>query len=121
LVADKTRGRGVDVAIDAAGAAETINAALAVARLGGTLVLIGIPNHVPVGVDLFSAMAKEIRIQPLKRSNHRSKPAIALLASGVIPEAIVTHRVPMEQAPEAFKTLAEYRDGIGKLAIEFPA
>ena len=121
LVGDKTRGRGVDLAIDAAGAAETINAALAVTRLGGTFVLIGIPNHVPVGVDLFSAMAKEIRIQPLKRSNHRSKPAIALLASGAIPEAIVTHRVDVEQAPEAFQTLAEYRDGIGKLAIEFPA
>jgi L-iditol 2-dehydrogenase len=121
LVGDKTKGRGVDLAIDAAGAAETINTALAVARLGGTFVLIGIPNHVPVGVDLFSAMAKEIRIQPLKRSNHRSKPAIALLASGAIPEAIVTHRVSIEQAPAAFQTLAEYRDGIGKLAIEFPA
>jgi L-iditol 2-dehydrogenase len=121
LVVDKTRGRGVDLAIDAAGSAETINAALAVARLGGTFVLIGIPNHVPVGVDLFSAMTKEIRIQPLKRSNHRSKPAIALLASGAIPEAIVTHRVSIDQAPAAFETLAEYRDGIGKLAIEFPA
>jgi L-iditol 2-dehydrogenase len=121
LVADKTRGRGVDLAIEAAGAAETINAALAVARLGGTFVLIGIPNHVPVGVDLFSAMAKEIRIQPLKRSNHRSKPAIAMLASGAIPESMVTHRVSLEEAPAAFQTLAEYRDGIGKLAIEFPA
>ena len=121
LVGDKTRGRGVDLAIDAAGAAETINAALAVTRMAGTFVLIGIPNQVPVGVDLFSAMAKEIRIQPLKRSNHCSKPAIALLASGAIPEAIVTHRVGVEQAPAAFQTLAEYRDGIGKLAIEFPA
>jgi threonine dehydrogenase-like Zn-dependent dehydrogenase len=74
-----------------------------------------------VGLDLFSALAKEIRIQPLKRSNHRSKPAMALLAAGAIPEAIVTHRVPVEQAPAAFQTLAEYRDGIGKLAIEFPA
>jgi D-xylulose reductase len=111
----------VDLAIDAAGAAETINTALAVTRLGGTFVLIGIPNHVPVGVDLFSAMTKEIRIQTLKRSNHRSKPAIALLASGAIPAAIVTHRVGVEQAPAAFQTLAEYRDGIGKLAIEFPA
>ena len=121
LVGDKTRGRGVDLAIDAAGTAETINAGLAVTRLGGTLVLIGIPHQVPVGVDLFSAMAKEIRIQPLKRSNHRAKPAIALLAAGAIPEAIVTHRVDVEQAPAAFQTLAEYRDGIGKLAIEFPA
>jgi L-iditol 2-dehydrogenase len=121
LVLDKTRGRGVDLAIDAAGAAETINTALAVTRLGGTFVLIGIPNHVPVGVDLYSLQAKEICFQPVKRSNHRSEPAIALLAAGAIPEAIVTHRVSLDQAPAAFQMLAEYRDGIGKLAVEFDA
>jgi L-iditol 2-dehydrogenase len=121
LVGDKTRGRGVDLAIDAAGAPETINSALGVTRLGGTFVLIGIPNHVPVGVDLFSAMTKEVRILTLKRSNHCSKAAIALLGAGAIPELIVTHRVNAEQAPDAFETLAEYRDGIGKLVIEFPA
>ncbi len=119
LVADQTRGRGVDIAIDAAGAPETINAALAVTTLGGTFVLIGIPTHTPVAVDLFNLQAKEVRFQPLKRSNHQSRPAIAMLASGAIPESIVTHRVGIEQAPEAFRMLAEYRDGVGKLAIEF--
>jgi L-iditol 2-dehydrogenase len=121
LVADETRGRGVDISIDAAGAPETINAALAVTTFSGTFVLIGIPTHAPVPVDLFSLQAKEIRFQPLKRSNHQSQPAIALLASGAIPECIVTHRVGIEQAAEAFQMLADYRDGIGKLAIEFPA
>ncbi len=120
LVLDKTQARGVDLAIDAAGAAETINTALAITRPGGTFALIGIPNHVPVGVDLYSAMAKEIRIVTVKRSNHRSQPAVAVIASGAIPESIVTHRVGVEQAPAAFETLAEYREGIGKLAIEFP-
>jgi L-iditol 2-dehydrogenase len=120
-VLDKTRGRGVDIAIDAAGADETINTSLAVTRLGGTFVLIGIPNHVPVPVDLYSLQAKEIRFQPVKRSNHRAQPAIALLASGAIPESIVTHRVSLDQAPAAFEMLAEYRDGVGKLAVEFNA
>ncbi len=120
-VLDATRGRGVDISIDAAGAPETINTALAVTRPGGTFVLIGIPNHAPVAVDLFSLQAKEIRFQPVKRSNHRSQPAIALLGSGAIPEAIVTHRVGIDAAPAAFQMLAEYRDGVGKLAIEFPA
>lgn len=121
LVADVTGGRGVDISIDAAGAPETINASLAITTPGGTFVLIGIPTHTPVPVDLFSVQAKEIRFQPLKRSNHQSQPAIALLASGAIPETIVTHRLGIEQAPEAFQMLAEYREGIGKLAIEFPA
>ena len=121
LIADETRGRGVDISIDAAGAPETINTALAVTTPGGTFVLIGIPVHSPVPVDLFSLQAREIRFQPLKRSNHQSLPAIALLASGAIPESIVTHRFGIEQASEAFGALAEYREGVGKLAIEFPA
>jgi L-iditol 2-dehydrogenase len=121
LIADETRGRGVDVSIDAAGAPETINTALAVTTFSGTFVLIGIPTHAPVPVDLFSLQAKEICFQPLKRSNHQSQAAIALLASNAIPESIVTHRLQIEQAAEAFQMLAEYRDGIGKLAIEFPA
>lgn len=120
-VLDKTRGRGVDLAIDCAGADQTINTALAVTRLGGTFVLLGIPNHVPVPVDLYSLQAKEILFQPVKRSNHRSGPAITLLASGAIPESIVTHRVSLEQSPAAFEMLAGYRDGVGKLAVEFPA
>jgi len=121
LVADQTLGRGVDIAIDAAGATETINASLAATTLGGTFVLIGIPTQAPVPVDLFSLQAKEIRFQPLKRSNHQSKPAIALLGSGAIPESIITHRARLEQVPEAFQMLADYREGIGKLAIEFSA
>lgn len=121
LIADHTRGRGVDISIDAAGAPETINIALAVTTFSGTFVLIGIPTATPVPVDLFSVQAKEIRFQPLKRSNHQSQPAVALLASGAIPESIVTHRVGIEQAPEAFQMLAEYRDNVGKLVVELPA
>jgi L-iditol 2-dehydrogenase len=121
LIADHTRGRGVDITIDAAGAAETINTALAVTTFSGTFALIGIPTGTPVPVDLFSLQIKEIRFQPLKRSNHQSQPAIALIASGAIPESIVTHRVGIEKAPEAFQMLADYRDNVCKLVIEFPA
>ena len=120
-VGDLTGGRGVDIAIDAAGMAQTINTALAVIRMGGTLVQIGIPIDASLPINLHSAMAKELRIQTLKRSNHRSAPAIALLASGAVNDSLVTHRVPLAGTPAAFETLAEYRDGVGKLVVEMPA
>ena len=120
-VRDLTGGRGVDIAIDAAGMAQTVNTALAVIRLGGTLVQIGIPIDATLPINLHAAMAKELRIQTLKRSNHRSAPAIALLASGAVSDSLVTHRVPLADAPAAFETLAEYRDGVGKLVVEMPA
>lgn len=116
-VRDLTRGRGVDVVIDAAGMPQTINTSLTIARPSGTVVLIGIPSETGFGVDLHAAMAKELRIQTLKRSNHRSRPAIEMLASGAVKDALITHALPLEKTPEAFETLAEYRDGVGKLVI----
>ncbi len=120
-VGDLTGGRGVDIAIDAAGMAQTINTALAVLRMGGTLVQIGIPIEATLPIHVHAAMAKELRIQTLKRSNHRSAPAIALLASGAVGDSLITHRVPLADTPAAFETLADYRDGVGKIVVEMPA
>lgn len=117
-VRDHTRSRGVDIVFDAAGARETINTGLAIARLGGQFVLIGIPSEAGLPLDLHMAMAKELRIQTIKRSNHNARGAIELLQSGRVSDRLVTHNYPLEQTPRAFETLAAYADGIGKAVIE---
>ena len=40
-VLDATRGRGADVVLEAAGSEETVNAAIRIARMGATVMLIG--------------------------------------------------------------------------------
>lgn len=120
-VLDLTGGLGASVVIDAAADAQTINTGLAIARPGGVFVLAGIPSLANLPVDLHSAMAKEIRLQTLKRSNHRSQPAIALLAREAVADHLITHAVGAEQAPEAVEMLAEYRDGVGKLVVKMDA
>jgi L-iditol 2-dehydrogenase len=117
-VLDETRGRGADVVLEAAGDRETVNAALAMARPGGTVVQIGLPAEINMPVDLHIAMAKELRIQTLKRSNHCAEKAIRLMEAGAIPDLLITHRIPLEQTPDAFEMLANYRDGVGKIVIE---
>jgi len=119
-VLDGTRGRGVDVVFDAAAASETINMSIAIARLGGRVVLIGIPSEQDLNVDIHTAMAKELNIQTVKRSNHNAHGAIELMESGRIGEQIVTHRLPLEKTPDAFELLAEYADNVGKVVIEIP-
>jgi L-iditol 2-dehydrogenase len=118
LVMDETRGRGADIVLEAAGSPETINAALAMARPGGTVVLIGIASELSVPFDIHAAMSKELRIQTIKRSNHCSAKAIRLLQSGMISDAVITHRMPLQDTPQAFEKLANYEDGIGKVVIE---
>ena len=115
-----TNGRGVDVVLDAAGSPETIQAGIDCARGGAQFVLIGIPSEKMFGVDLHAAMMKEMRIQTIKRSNHRGAQAIELIQSGRIPENLITHRYALERTNDAFKLLACYGDGVGKILIEVP-
>ncbi|MBN8731238.1 MAG: alcohol dehydrogenase catalytic domain-containing protein [Acidobacteria bacterium] len=113
-----TNGRGIDVVLDAAGAPDTIRAGITCARSGAQFVLIGIPTEKMFAIDIHTAMMKELRIQTIKRSNHRGAQAIELIRAGRIPESLITHRFPLEQTPEAFELLAEYRSGVGKILIE---
>jgi L-iditol 2-dehydrogenase len=119
-VMDETRGRGVDIVLDAAAALETINMSIAIARLGGRVVLIGIPSEADLNIDIQTAMAKELNIQTVKRSNHNAHGALELMESGRIGDQIVTHRLPLEKTPEAFEMLAGYAGGVGKVVIELP-
>ena len=117
-VLDATNGRGADVVLEAAGSAETVNAAIRMARLGGTVMLIGILSELYPKIDIHSAMMKEVRLQTLKRSNHRAAEALKLLALQKISTSLLTHTLPLEKTPHAFEMLTNYTDGVGKAVIE---
>lgn len=116
-VLDETGGRGADLVIDAAAKPATLGAGIAVARRGGTLVLVGIPSEVNLGVDLHAAMAKELRLQTVFRANHGSAQAMEWLASGEVPDVLITHRLPLGETQAAFERLEAYADGVGKVVI----
>ncbi len=117
-VLDATGGRGVDLVLDAAGMVETINWGMKIARRGAQFVLIGIPTEPDLLIDLNTAMSKEVRIQTIRRSRHSGPTAMGLIAAGRVPDALVTHRLPLERTPQAFDILVDYADGVGKIIIE---
>jgi L-iditol 2-dehydrogenase len=117
-ILDATGGRGVDIVLDAAGMMETINWGMKIARRGGKFVLVGLPTEPNLVIDLHSAMNKEVQIRTVRRSRLNTDTAIGLLAARRVPDALVTHRIPLERTPEAFETLAGYADGVGKVIIE---
>ena len=87
------------------------------AAMGGTVMLIGILSELNPNIDIHTAMAKELKLQTIKRSNHRAQEALKLL--GRIPTTLLTHSLPLEQTPQAFEMLTHYSDGVGKAVIEF--
>lgn len=118
-VMDTTQGRGVDLVIDAAGAFDTMYNAMRIARPSGRFILVGIPTERVFAVDMHTAMSKELEIVALKRSNHRGHEAIELIKTGKVPDLLITHRMELAHTPEAFDLVSGYKDGVGKLVIEF--
>jgi L-iditol 2-dehydrogenase len=117
-VLERTGGLGADAVFDAAGAPETIDLGLRCAKAGGQFILVGIPEALQFEIDVHTALVKELRIQAIKRSNHKGRAAGALLAAGTIPTALITHVLPLERAQEGFEILANYADGVGKLIFD---
>jgi len=117
-VMQTTDGLGADVVYDAAGAPETIHLGIQCAKSGGRFVLVGIPEPLHFEVDLHTAMAKELQLQMIKRSNHKGRAAGELLASGQIPSSIITHLLPLNAAQEGFELLHQRADGVGKLIFD---
>ena len=117
-VLDSTRGRGVDKVLECAGSAETVNAAMRVAKQGGDVILIGILSEMYPKLDIHTPMAKELRIQTLKRSNHRAQEALDMMATGKVSSSLITHTLPMADTPRGFEMLTHYTDGVGKVIVE---
>ncbi len=118
-VFDLTDGKGAHVIFDAAGKPESINTALASARRGARLVIIGIPSQQQVGVNLWQAMHQEVTISVQKRSNCNDHDALEMIRRKMInPGSIVSHRFPLTDGAKAFEIMAEYADGVVKPVVE---
>jgi L-iditol 2-dehydrogenase len=112
-----TNGRGVDVAFEAAGTQDSVDASFAAVAPGGKVVLAGIPDNDKTSFSASTARRKGLTIKLVRRMKHTYPRAIALVSRGLVDvRSIVTHRFPLEQAAEAFR-VAERREGL-KVIIE---
>jgi L-iditol 2-dehydrogenase len=112
-----TRGRGVDVAFDAAGTQAAVDDAFAAVTSGGKVVLAGIPDDDKTSFSASTARRKGLTIKLVRRMKHTYPRAIELVSKGLVDvRSIVTHRFPLEQAAEAFR-VAQRREGL-KIIIE---
>jgi L-iditol 2-dehydrogenase len=107
-----TNGRGVDVAFEAAGAQEAVDTSFAAVVPGGKVVLAGIPDNDKTSFSASLARRKGLTIKLVRRMKHTYPRAIELVVKGLVDvRSVVTHRFPLDQAVEAFRT-AERREGL---------
>jgi len=118
-IMDHTAGRGVDLVIDAAGAPDTAEQAVEIAKPAGTVVLVGIPIDDRVTFTHSVARRKGLTIKLDRRAKHTYPRCIALAAAGRVDlKPLATHHFPLERLPEAFDLAINRTDGVLKAIIE---
>lgn len=104
---EATGGRGVDVAIEAAGDDDALETAVALARPAATVVVAGIPPTDTTAVNASLARRKGLDLRFARRMIRTYPQAIALVLAGRVDvSSMVTDRFGLGEAQLAFATAA---------------
>jgi S-(hydroxymethyl)glutathione dehydrogenase/alcohol dehydrogenase len=108
-VRELTGGAGVDVAFEALGRPETVQAAFKMARDGGTVVAVGIAAGAAAAeIEITHMVRREIRLVGSFGARARADMPriVALAAAGAIDlEQLISRRVGLEQADQIYRAL----------------
>ena len=113
----KAAGKGVDVAFEAAGDNQAVEAAMAAVKPGGCLILVGIPGDDRTSFPASLARRKGLTIKLVRRMKFTYPRAIHMVQSGLVDvRSLVTHQFPLKQCMQAF-TAAQQREGLKVMII----
>jgi L-iditol 2-dehydrogenase len=112
-----TGGTGVDVAFEAVGRDETVNAAIKATRKGGTVTLIG--NVTPeVRLPLQNVVSRELRLQGAAASAGEYPQAIEYISSGRIQvKPLITAVAGLDEGPRWFERLHAREPNLMKIVL----
>ena len=117
-----TKGRGVDVAIEALGLQSTFESCLKVLKPGGTLSSLGVySDDLTIPLAAFHAGLGDHKIitSLCPGGKERMRRLMNVIASGRINlEALITHNFTLDQIEEAYTLFGNQRDGVLKVAIK---
>jgi threonine dehydrogenase-like Zn-dependent dehydrogenase len=135
-----TGGRGPDAAIDAVGMEAhgsaydsikqvlklendrpfALRQAMRAVRKGGTLSVPGVYSGFIDKIPFGAAFNKGVTMKMGQTHTQRyMRPLLELIETGQIdPSFVITHRIPLTRAPEAYETFAEKTDGCIKVVLD---
>jgi threonine dehydrogenase-like Zn-dependent dehydrogenase len=108
-VQELTDGRGADVVVEAVGGPETLRLAFDLVRDAGRISAVGVTAEESFDFPLMSALVRDLEFRIGVANVHREiGVALRLLQSGRVDvSGLVSHRMPLEEAPEAYRLFAE--------------
>jgi len=118
-VRELTGGDGVDVALETAGTVKTTQQACAMVRMGGVVVLIGMPGELEFTMPVLDIICREYDVRGVFRYCNCYPPALALLgARRVDVKSLITHRFPLAEAKAAVDCAKDRKDVAVKVMVE---
>jgi 2-desacetyl-2-hydroxyethyl bacteriochlorophyllide A dehydrogenase len=113
---------GYDVVVETAGSESGLHRAVELARPGGTVVHVGVYGEITW--PHARAFRKEVALRPslgyCARHGRREFAEVAamLAARPELPEMLITHRFPIEDAADAFRVAMDRSKGVFRVMIE---
>lgn len=117
---EATGGRGVDVGFEAADAGNSVDQTFAATRIGGRVVLVGIPAHDRTEFGHATPRRKGLTVRFARRMKHTYPRALALiehpLMQGVL-DGLVSHQFDLMRSADAYALAMGLADGVVKAII----
>lgn len=109
-VQELTGGEGADVVVEAVGGPETLQLAFDLVRGGGRISAVGITAAETFEYPLMTSLVRDLTFRVGMANVHREMDAVLeLMAAGRIdPTRLVSHHLPLEEAPEAYRAFADH-------------
>ena len=118
-VSEATGGRGCDLVVEATNSPDGLVDAVAAARIGGRVVLVGIPDgdrYAPLAAA--EARRRGLTLRFSRRMGEVYPRALALVRDArVDPMRLVTHRFSLEEVPHAYALHARGAAGVVKSLV----
>ena len=121
---DLTGGMGPDACIDAVGLEahrpQALSSAIHACRKGGTVSIPGVYSGFVDKFPLGAAFGKGLTLRMGQTQFHKYAPdLLARVQSGAVdPSFVITHRLPIDQAPEAYKTFRDKKNECIKVILK---
>ena len=104
IINELTGGKGVDGAVECAGAKESISDSLKVLRRGGTVCWLSLNEDI-VSISYIDIVCKAVNIKGIFRYKNSYPPIINMFSDGMINfDKWVSHRFPLDEIDKAFET-----------------
>jgi L-iditol 2-dehydrogenase len=117
-IAEWTDGRGTDVVIEATNTPHGFEHAVDSVRIGGKIVLVGIPEGNAYELTASTARRKGVTVKWCRRMGDVYDRAIQLVLNNRVElDPLVTHQFSLEETPEALALQSRYDDGVIKAMV----